>query len=145
VVISIRRYVRGGHQFSFIMMSSGPFTACLNGNPVSSSWRAAGELGIVCSTFSMVGALDMRGRRRAVPAPRSKPLGCGVVQGAVGRGGRGAEGGGLAPRMMRRDLRELPTLPLLMRPMIFFSSLAKPEERDWEKSLMLPLLLRFCL
>lgn len=42
-------------------------------------------------------------------------------------------------------LREIPTLPLLRRPMVLFSSVANPVERSWGKSLTLPLLLRFCL
>lgn len=88
-------------------MSSGPFAAYLNGNPVSSSWRTTGELGIACSRFSFVEALDMRGRRCVVPTPKSKPPRCGTEEGVVGKGGRGIEGGGLAPRMTRRDLYTL--------------------------------------
>jgi len=124
-----------------------------------------GEFGFGCSKFSMVDALDIRGRRGVVSAPKSKLPRCGAEEGRrVGKGGRGVEGGGLAPRMTRRDLcvhkstcrghqvktgelnlRELPMLPLLRRPMILASSDAKPVERGWEKSFTLPLLLRFCL
>ena len=52
----------------------------------------------------MVDALDVRGRRRVVPAPTSKPPRWGGEEGRAGKGGRGVEGGGLAPRMIRRDL-----------------------------------------
>lgn len=100
----VHALIESGHQFSFMVVSSEPFTACLNGNPVPNSQRTAGKHGIVRSKFSMVGALDMRGRRRVVPAPRSKLPRCGTEEGAVGKGGRGVEGGGLAPRMIRRGL-----------------------------------------
>ena len=94
-----------GHQFSFIKMSSEPFVPGLNGNPVFDSWKTTGEFGIACSKFSTVDALDIRGRRCAVPAPKSKHPWCGAEEGRrVGNGGNGVEGGGLAPRMMRRVL-----------------------------------------
>ena len=52
----------------------------------------------------MVDALDMRGRRGVVSAPESKLPRCGAEEGRAGKGGKGVEGGGLAPRMMRRGL-----------------------------------------
>ena len=64
------------------------------------SRRAVDELGMVFSKFSMV---DTRGRR-AEAAPKSKLPKCGAMEGRVGKGGRGVEGGGLAPRMVRRGL-----------------------------------------
>lgn len=100
-------FIKIGHQFSFITISSGPLTTDLRVNPVSNPWRTAGEIGMACPTFSKVEALDVRGRRCAMPEPRSKVPRCGAEEGTAGRGGKGGkgvEGGGLAPRMMRRDL-----------------------------------------
>lgn len=36
--------------------------------------------------------------------PKSQLPRCGAEEGIVGKGGKGVEGGGLAPRMKRRDL-----------------------------------------
>ena len=99
--------IESGHQYYFITMSSGPPNAGLTGNPASNSWRTAGEPRTACSRFSMVDALAMRGRRGVVPASKLKLPRCGAEEGRVGKGGRGAEGGGLAPRMIRRDLHVL--------------------------------------